>query len=298
MPNHVTNTLTITGATTEQVQRIIKAAQEDRIGAEFMPMPNWASVPNEDGVLPGPQYFDRYTPWRMWQGGQLTARGHRFPNGEYDQRWYGWCVTNWGTKWGAYDCDASVNHDGGATIFYNTAWSPFDDGFFEAMSAQLPGAAIYNTFEEPGCDFYGVQVARDGECNSRTSDISSLKSEWVKANCTPEQISILDDIDHDDHDEVYDEVNDSWWDVSDELIETACAKMIDELEENFRPSSHKLKGSALVAQVKLVRTDLQDAGLTALAHACGYTNTDEFSAALFATHEGMKEHMLRHAIKH
>lgn len=249
MPNHTSCHLRITGASTEQIERIVKAAEADRIGSEFMPMPDWQSTPNADGVLPGPEYFDRHTPWRMWQGGRLTTRGRRFPNGEYDQRWYSWCVTNWGTKWGSYDCDVSVDDQGVVTVFYNTAWSPFDDEFFEVMSAQMPEATLLNTYQESGCDFYGGQLARNGECRSLTSNISSIKTDWISQTFKPEQIAIFNNEDHEDHDEIYDQISEAWWDIEHEVVSQATVKMIRLLEVSFAPSSPVIKSSELDALI-------------------------------------------------
>jgi len=287
MPNHVCNALTVTGANDEQIQRIVQAATADRLGAEFMPEPDWQATPNEDGVLPGPIYFDRHTSWRKWQGGSLTTRGRRFPNGDYDQRWYGWCVTNWGTKWGSYDCEVSVEA-GTVNIFYTTAWSPFDDGFFEEMSAQMPEATIVNTFQEPGCDFYGVQLARNGECNSRCKDISALKEDWIKRNVEAPKVLIYENEDHEEHDDVRDLIDDLWWDASDEVINEACEELGAEIEDSFSPSSHKLKGRALIDMRNKLLKQNPDTAVDEIAKACGYTDLKEFAAAIFGTHEGME----------
>jgi len=182
MPNTVQNKMTITGATPEQIQRILKAAEEDSLANEFMPMPNWLNTPNDEGVYPGPVYFERHynkrmrSPWRH----KLQTVGSRFPDGSLDQRWYNWACMHWGTKWGAYECQADEK-DGVVTIWFTTAWSPLSHQFFEEMSAAMPDATISCTFEEGGCDFYGVVFAQNGQVAERHGEISDVKYSWAKA---------------------------------------------------------------------------------------------------------------------
>lgn len=86
--------------------------------------------------------------------------------------WYSWCVSNWGTKWGDYDHSdfgSSQNIDDSSnnstiTFGYSTAWGPFEDTFWEKVSADYPNCTFVTEFNEPGMMFLGVSVAYKGVC--------------------------------------------------------------------------------------------------------------------------------------
>ena len=77
-------------------------------------------------------------------------------SGKSDERWYGWCVNNWGTKWDAYDfCGADVEKEfGTATFEFNTAWGPAD-GIYQYIVDHYPDVDISWFYDEPGCELAG-----------------------------------------------------------------------------------------------------------------------------------------------
>lgn len=82
--------------------------------------------------------------------------------------WYDWCNKNWGTKW---NVDATIASDvtspmlpGHRTVKYEfeSAWAP-PLKVFDVLSARFPNTNIFVTWDEPGCDFAGYRMYRDGE---------------------------------------------------------------------------------------------------------------------------------------
>ncbi len=222
MPNYCSNTLVISKATNPQIERIIAAATRQELLQEFLPQPIWENTPNEDGVLPGPRYqrryFDRATGQvRAW------AMGPMFPNGKQDDRWYDWCISNWGTKWDAGEIDITRE---GSSLFlsFDTAWSPVSDQWLEALAAEIPGADIHNSFREDGCDFYGVSQVVENSAYTEIGAVSDVMIAWMNEHYSKEKIAIYNDEDHENYDEVLDEINEAWWDVESDQIAEALDK--------------------------------------------------------------------------
>ena len=95
MPNWCYNRVKVYGDedTVEQIKEIhdIFENHSDPFNQIF-PMPDWKNTPNEDGELPVlKQEFNK--------DGKLMWETYNFPDGKNDDRWYMWCVNNWGTKW-------------------------------------------------------------------------------------------------------------------------------------------------------------------------------------------------------
>ena len=62
---------------------------------QILPIPDFKNIPNEKGELPKlEQHKNPKTGEIMWET-------YNFPDGKNDDRWYHWCISNWGTKW---DC--------------------------------------------------------------------------------------------------------------------------------------------------------------------------------------------------
>ena len=71
-----------------------------------------------------------------------------------DDRWYRFCVDNWGTKWEAYDfCTMDIEEDH-AEFTFNTAWGPAD-GIFDKIREDYPDVGISWFYDEPGCELAG-----------------------------------------------------------------------------------------------------------------------------------------------
>ena len=277
MPNWCSNSINVENATPEQIKRILDACKQDRFLDEFFPQPDWRMTPNEDGVLPGPEYSDRFYN-RRWRGisrYELVSRQSCFPDGSTDGRWYHWRVQNWGTKW-EVEAEASADSLGRVSITFLSAWAPPSDLWFEHFSSAMPGAFIVATFTEPGMDFCGCTVAKAGSAQTKTTDISTLKQEFVKEEF-PDLLDVYNDDEHDDHYDVQDEVDNAWYDVEPDVIDKHFTDYIRTMREELPDTTGWLKGDKLLALAKLMikegksMTDVFDAYA-----AFGYPDKETF----------------------
>ena len=78
-----------------------------------------------------------------------------FPDGTTDDRWYSWRLTNWGTKWDAYEVeiDDSEMHYG-FEVSFDTAWSPPEEICY-AIKDQFDDLCVSWFFDEPGMEVAG-----------------------------------------------------------------------------------------------------------------------------------------------
>lgn len=61
--------------------------------------------------------------------------------------WYSWCIDNWGTKWGAYDCSLSKDSKTSATLCFNTAWAA-PNYVIDKLAQQNPRLAIHHEWAD------------------------------------------------------------------------------------------------------------------------------------------------------
>ena len=155
MPNHVDNSLTITGDKTE-LMRFVSATHEGRNDYNFnklVPLDPRASkeIRNErpDGTV---QVFSA------------------FSNAEDGFDGYQNAIDMWGSKWGAYDIQPSgAWHEILATedyheitFSYQSAWSPAGK-LIRRISAQFPTLAFGTWYTEEGMGFAGWELYKGGE---------------------------------------------------------------------------------------------------------------------------------------
>ena len=222
MPNWCSNSMTVRDCTDEQIKRIVDAVEREQLLGEFYPEPNWRQTPNEDGVLPGPEYSHTWR--RPGRPAWTTVDSSRFPDGSADERWYYWRNSHWGTKWEICDPTYEVV-DGNVVIYFNTAWAPPSAEWFMQMSEAMPNADISCTFAEPGCDFYGLTVAKDGMASTSDACLSALKGEWIQRTLSPDKLAIYNNEDHEDHDDLVESLDEQWWDVESDEMDRALALM-------------------------------------------------------------------------
>jgi hypothetical protein len=91
--------------------------------------------------------------------------------------WYSWNVSNWGSKWGAYDINESGDWEEGYWILtFNTAWSPITPVIAE-LASQHPKLEFLYSYYEGGSDFWGKETYKGGE------KISEEGGELSSASC-------------------------------------------------------------------------------------------------------------------
>jgi len=68
--------------------------------------------------------------------------------------WYGWRVSNWGTKWDARVVEYDDFNPNETYVMFDTAWSP-PENFFRIFAMLHPDAYFRNEFDEEGMGFEG-----------------------------------------------------------------------------------------------------------------------------------------------
>jgi hypothetical protein len=113
---------------------------------------NNITVEHEDSAM-----VDRFE--KAYNGGKTCEEFLPVPEGYYDdERWYDWCVNNWGTKW---DIGGQPEHHGlkatrvGNQVSgtFDSAWAPpvgLYDKLFEL------GYDVKATYWEPGMAYCGI----------------------------------------------------------------------------------------------------------------------------------------------
>jgi hypothetical protein len=141
MPNWCNNTTTFTHEDPLEIQRLVKAFNEERLFNEFVTCPPAL----HETVEMGEGYKERHEAKEV---ANQEAYG-------YDS-WYDWNLTHWGTKWdvGAdYEYEIDPLDPLTITICFDTAWSPPIE-FYEAMTDM--GWTIKGYYYEPGMSFCGL----------------------------------------------------------------------------------------------------------------------------------------------
>ena len=90
---------------------------------------------------------------------QITKWGgiwetYNFPDGRNDDRWYSWCIENWGHQVGRYVTGIEVQDYDTLEISFNTAWSP-PEGVVEKLREKFPELTFQCFYDEPGCEIAG-----------------------------------------------------------------------------------------------------------------------------------------------
>jgi hypothetical protein len=95
---------------------------------------------------------------------------------------YDWRVNNWGAKWDVHDVHVDETSDRSVDFLFDTAWSPAFEVIVE-LSRRFPDATVGLAYDEPGMDFGGYEIYRNGETldgregGSRSSSWADLM-EW------------------------------------------------------------------------------------------------------------------------
>ncbi len=149
MPNWCYNRITIYGdeKTEAKLKEIEEIFEKENPFNEIYPIPDFKNIPNEKGELPKLEQHKN-------DKGDVVWETYNFPDGTNDDRWYMWCVNNWGTKWDA--CDKSIDYEDSEilALTFNTAWSP-PEGIVEKLREKYPELSFQCFYDEPGCEIAG-----------------------------------------------------------------------------------------------------------------------------------------------
>ena len=148
MPNWCYNRVQLSdnGETSEQFDRLCKLLDGDNPFNEIYPRPDFTKIPNSKGELPKKEVHKN-------DKGEIVCETFNFPDGKNDDRWYHWCIDNWGTKWDI-DLAAADVEDDYAEFGFQTAWAPAS-GIFDKIKEDYPDVAISWFYDEPGMEIAG-----------------------------------------------------------------------------------------------------------------------------------------------
>ena len=149
MPNWCHNRITIYGdseteAKLKEIEETFRKAQPFN---EIFPIPDFKTIPNEKGELPKIEQHKN-------DKGEVVWETFNFPDGTNDDRWYHWCIDNWGTKWDACDKSIEMSDYDSLEITFNTAWSP-PEGIVEKLREKYPDLSFQCFYDEPGMEASG-----------------------------------------------------------------------------------------------------------------------------------------------
>ncbi len=83
------------------------------------------------------------------------------PKDGFNNGGYGWCLDNWGTKWGICDAELVEDYEGELNYEFSCAWSPCSPVVL-AMSKLFPDLEFTLRYFEGGAGFNGIYSCEDG----------------------------------------------------------------------------------------------------------------------------------------
>ena len=185
MPNNTANNFVIHGPVAD-INRFISAVKTAETDIDFngvSPIPeDLKGVTSPVRIVTQEEIDNAWVEWnKRKEAGTLDSHEKERPWGlgitqaKHDElvtkygvsNWYDWCITNWGTKWNAYDArEWSVTEQGDgsadATLYYETAWSPAT-ALWMCVSKDYPTIQFYHEFADEGGSFLGSETIVNGE---------------------------------------------------------------------------------------------------------------------------------------
>ena len=150
MPNWCYNRITVYGQdenSEKKLKEIEKIFESKEPFNEIYPIPDFKTIPNEKGELPKLEQ-------KLNPDGSIFYETYNFPDGKNDDRWYMWCVNNWGTKWDIGDVGIEYEDSEILALTFNTAWSP-PEGIVEKLREKYPELSFQCFYDEPGMEAAG-----------------------------------------------------------------------------------------------------------------------------------------------
>ena len=148
MPNWCYNRITIYGdsETEAKLKEIEEIFEKENPFNEIYPIPDFKNIPNEKGELPKLEQHKN-------DKGDVVWETYNFPDGTNDDRWYMWCVNNWGTKWDVSELDIEYDEEM-LELTFSTAWSP-PEGVMQVLKDKYPDLGFTCFYDEPGMEVAG-----------------------------------------------------------------------------------------------------------------------------------------------
>ena len=149
MPNWCYNRITVYADedTADKIEEIKEIFESKQPFNTLFPQPDWKNTPNSKGELPKKEQMKN-------PDGSILWETYNFPDGKIDDRWYQWCIENWGTKWEPDINEIGYEDSEMLELVFNTAWSP-PEGVVEKMREKYPKLTFQCFYDEPGCEIAG-----------------------------------------------------------------------------------------------------------------------------------------------
>ena len=154
MPNHVDNDLRIQGSG-KRIQEFLDFAKNNDVmldADKFIPYPEKYKEQDAKAIIAA----------RDHKAGLVAFEDYIKVKDGFNSGGYDWCVANWGTKWGIYDCSVVKTTATSTLLNFSTAWSPCLP-VIRKMSEMYPDLTFTLRYYECGCGFKGVYKVRGGE---------------------------------------------------------------------------------------------------------------------------------------
>jgi len=173
MPNHVYNTVTLTGNFRDLTKLKL-----------LLNMPHECQHINGDNSISSFNFYSLIAPdksvWDEYYGVEPKYEDFKDRLLHSTNHWYDWNIRNWGTKWNAYDVEQSDTFDmddidddlNSITYNFNTAWSP-PDKIIEALANKIEELKLKVTFDW----FYEEEQGWGGELNYDGNTLNVV-GEW------------------------------------------------------------------------------------------------------------------------
>ncbi len=145
MPNWCYNRVTAYGDE-DKLKEIEKIFESKTPFNDIFPMPDFKTIPNENGELPKLEQMKN-------PDGSILWETYNWPDGTNDDRWYSWNVANWGCKWDI-DSQHVEDEDGWFQLEFSTPWGPPNE-IYDRLVELFPDVGISWFYDEPGMGFAG-----------------------------------------------------------------------------------------------------------------------------------------------
>ena len=180
MPNHVDNELLVTGdekeisrfkefAEAEDALDSYKEKGKEKLSADkFIPYPQEFKDADKKAVKRSETrnaYIKELQKKEKLSEDKAREKAwKKYPSIKdgYNSGGYGWCIENWGTKWGFYDVELIEDSKDELLYTFNTAWSPALP-VIEKMGEMFPSLKFELRYFEGGSCFNGLYRVENGE---------------------------------------------------------------------------------------------------------------------------------------
>lgn len=116
---------------------------------------------DHEKFIPYPKKFRDMDKLRA-EAEKAGAKWQDLPKDGFNSGGYEWCIQNWGTKWGIYDCQLMEESNSHLMYSFYSAWSP-PLPVIQKMSEMFPELLFSLKYYECGAAYQGTFEVEEGE---------------------------------------------------------------------------------------------------------------------------------------